>query len=297
MMEFKLVIDAKAGIAETPVWDERVDGLYWTDVATGDIHLFMPATGEKQVWHTNKAIGSAIPSDDAGRLFCALDGGLFLFDLSIGRLESICNPDAREGYRYNDSRIDARGRIFTSSVSKLYGTDKYSPDMLGNFYMIDTDGTVTVIAEGVNQYNGIVWNSANTKMFVVDTFNYKLLAFPYDADRGPTGDPECEVDLKDIGMPDGISIDVEDRLYICHWSGKISVWDSQLSQIDIMQFPVEYVCCGGFGGPEMMDFFVASSCFQYTEEDFQKNPGAGGTFAARSGIAGRPDNFFKLSSK
>ena len=291
-MDFQLVIDAKAGIAETPVWDGRAGRLYWTDVAEGDIHGWHRQTGEEQVWHTGKMIGSAVPCEDEGKMFCALDGGLFLLDFETSKLELICNPDERPGYRYNDSRVDAKGRVFTSSVSKVYGSDDYQPDMQGNFYMVDTDGTVTLLVEGVNQYNGIVWNKEGTKMYVVDTWNFKLMMFPYDLERGPTWDPECVLDLKEMGMPDGMSIDEEDSLYICHWSGRISVWDKDLKLADTITLPVGNVCCGGFGGDDGKDFYVASASWGYTDEDFEKNPGAGGIFAARSETAGRGDFFY-----
>lgn len=293
-MEFKLVIDAKVGIAETPVWDERKHGLFWTDVATGDIYFYTPEDGKEKVFHTGKAIGSAVPCDDVNKLFCALDGGLFLFDMISGGLELICNPDERPDYRYNDSRIDAKGRILTSSVSKLYGSDSYSPDMKGNFYIVDTDGSISVLEEGVNQFNGIVWNKSNTKMFVIDTYNNKLIVYPYDIDKGPVGPRTQEIDLSAIGMPDGLSIDEEDKLYVCHWTGKLSVWDSALNLQQVIDFPVGYVCCGGFGGSDMKDFYVATSSFDYTDEDFEKNPGAGGIFVTRSEVAGRPDHFYRI---
>ena len=291
-MEFELLIDAKAGIAETPVWDGRVGRLYWTDVMTGDIHGYDPQSGTELLWETGRAIGSAIPCEDAGKLFCALEDGLFVLDLDAGKYELVCNPDGRTGFRYNDSRIDAKGRILTSTVSKLYGTDEYRPDLLGRFYLVDTDGTVVTLADEVNQYNGIAWNQDSTKMYVVDTHNSKLLMFPYDIERGPTEDSICALDLDEFGMPDGLSIDAEDTLYICHWSGKISVWDKDLKHIDTIIFPVDYVCCGGFGGPDGKEFFVASSSWNYTDADFKRNPGAGGIFAGRSETPGRPENFY-----
>jgi len=294
-MDFKLLIDAKVGIAETPIWDSRIGQLYWTDVGTGDIYRYDPEEGTQEVWKTGKMIGSAIPTDDPDKMFCALDGGLFLFDLETEKLKFLCDPDERPDYRYNDSRIDAKGRIFTSSVSTVYGSDDYTPDMKGNFYMVDKDGTVTELVSGVNQYNGIVWNKDNTKMIVVDTYNYKLLVFPYDIERGPTGPCEKEVDVEAFGMPDGVSIDEEDNLYVCHWAGKVSVWDKDLNNTGIVDFPVEYAACGGFGGADMRDFYVASASWGYTEEELDKNPGAGGIFIARVETAGRPDYFYNTA--
>jgi len=293
MTDFKLLIDAKTILAETPVWDSRIGQLYWTVLFSGDVCRYDPETGTQKVWKTGKEIGAAIPTDDPDRLFCALDEGLFLLDLTTEELELISDPDPRPDYRYNDSRVDARGRILTSSVSKSYGTEDYRPDMKGSFYIVDTDGTVAVLAEGVNQYNGIVWNKDDTKMFVVDSYNNKLLVFPYDIGSGPAGGIEREIDLEPIGMPDGISIDEEDTLYICHWSGKISMWDKNLDHAGNIDFPVGYVCCGGFGGADMRDFYAATSAYGYTEKDFTENPGAGGIFAARSETAGRPDNFYR----
>ena len=292
-MDFNLMIDAKAVVAETPVWDSRIGQLYWTDFVAGDIHLYDPETKTEKIWKTGRGIGTAIPCDDPDKMFCALEGGLFLLDLKTNALDLICNPDPRPDYKYNDSRIDARGRILTSSVSRLYGSDDYKPDMLGNFYMVDTDGTIKTLVEGINQYNGIVWNKSGTKMFVVDTYNSKLLVFPYDTELGPTGGCELEIDLGPVGMPDGISIDEQDNLYICHWTGRISVWDRNLNLTKEIGFPVGFVCCGGFGGSDMRDFYVATSSWGYSENDFEENPGAGGLFVARSEIIGRPDYFYR----
>ena len=292
-MEFKLLIDAKVTISETPVWDHRLNRLYWTDFPGGELHSYHPQTGEEQTWSFGKPLGVAIPCENPEKMFIALADGLYLLDLETSETKFICDPDPRPDYMYNDSRIDAAGRILTSSVSKIYGSDAYSPDMLGNFYVVDTDGTVTTLVEGVNQYNGMVWNKSSTKMYVVDTHNQKLLVFPYDIDRGPTGGCELELDLKDLGMPDGIGIDEEDSIYICHWTGKISVWDKDLNLTGTIPFPVEFVCCLGFGGDDKKDLYVATASYNYTEADFKKNPGAGGLFIGRSNIAGRPDNFYK----
>ena len=293
-MKFELLIDASSQLAETPIWDERIKKLYWTELFTGDVHQYDPQSKKEKVWATGKPIGSAIPCDDETKLFCALDGGLYLLDLINGDLRFIAHPETRPEYKYNDTRIDAAGRIFTSSVSKLYATDGYKPDMVGSFFMVDTDGSVKIIADHVNQYNAIVWNRDNTVMYVVDTYNQKLLAFPYDIKKGPVGRPKTALDLSAIGMPDGISIDIEGTLYICHWTKKISIWSHELALKEIIEFPEEYVCCGGFGGEDMKDFFVTTSKFNYTSADLLKNPGAGGIFSARSPVAGRPDHFYKI---
>jgi len=293
-MEFKLDINANVELAETPIWDNRIKKLYWTDLFTGDVHQFDPITKEDNVFKTNKLIGSAIPCEQLGKVMCALEDGMYLLDLVSGDLSLIVRPEDNEANRFNDTRCDAEGRIFTSSVSKLYGTDEYKEDMLGAFYMIDTDKSVKKIVDGINQYNAIVWNKDNTIMYVIDTYNETLIAFEYDIRKGPISEPKVVIDFKDKqGMPDGMSIDEEDNLYICHWSKKISVWSSDYELKTEYDFPVEYVCCGGFSGDDKQDFYVATSKYCYGPEELANNVGAGGIFIARSKIKGCFDNFYK----
>lgn len=292
-MKFDLVIDADLELIETPIWDARVGCLYWTDLFSGDVHSFDPASKADKVWKTNRMIGSAIPCTDPKKLLCSIEGGLHLLDLESGELTFLADPEhGNSANRYNDTRVDAAGRVFMSSVSKLYGTPDYQPSMKGGFYMVDVDGSVKTIEADINQYNAIVWNKDNTKMFVVDTFNETLIAYDYDLEKGPVSEGKVVIHFTEHGMPDGMSIDSEDKLYICHWTGKISVWNSNYELVETIPFPVGNVCCGGFGGEDMKDFYVATSKYGYDAEALKENPGAGGMFVARSAVAGTKDHFY-----
>lgn len=293
-MDFELIIDSNLELIETPVWDPRINSLYWTDLFKGDVHMFNPETGVDLSYPTGKMIGAAIPSSNPDKLLCALEDGMYLLDKSNGSLTFLVNPEpCRDENRFNDTRVDARGRIFTSTVSKKYGTGDYRPEMLGGFYMIDTDHSVKIIEKEVNQYNTIVWNKRSTIMFVVDTFHECLMAYPYDILQGPIGPGNVVMELKEYGMPDGMSIDSEDNLYICHWTKKITVWSPGYQLIEVIEIPVEFACCTGFAGKDLKDLYVATSKYGYTGEQIKENPGAGGMFAGRNKIAGTLDHFYK----
>jgi sugar lactone lactonase YvrE len=93
-------------------------------------------------------------------------------------------------------------------------------------------------------------------------------------------------------MPDGLNVDTEGNIYVSHWSGRISVWDKNHKLITDIRFPVEQACCGGFGGEDLKDFYVATARYAFTEEQFKKRNGAGGIFLARSEFTGIADNRF-----
>ncbi len=292
-MNFELICNEGFEIAETPIWDERIGKLYYTDLFTGDVHRFDPLTKERETWKTNSLIGSAVPTSDPNKLMCAIDRGLCLLDLTNGEISVICDPnEGNERNRYNDTRVDPAGRIFASTVAKLYGTDEYQPDMMGKFFQVEQDGSVRVIEEAINQYNAMVWNSDATKMYVIDTYHQTLVEYDYNIATGVCGAARVAIDFAQIGMPDGMCIDSEDNLYVCHWSGKVSVWDKNLKPVRTIEIPVEYAACGGFGGAEYADYYLATAKYCYNDEQLKANPGAGGIFCAKGAARGRGDHFY-----
>lgn len=294
-MQFTHVIEGNVQLPETPTWDERIQKLYWTDLDSGDVHRYDPETKSDEVWHTGQPIGSAVCCDDINKLLCILKMGVYLLNLCTGELAFIADPaNEDDKVRYSDSRVDAAGRIYVSTVALTYGSDAYTPDQAGGFYCIERDGTIKTIEKKINQYNTIIWNKDSTKMYAADTYNECLIAYDYDVERGVISPGKKVLDFKDnYGMPDGMSMDAEDNLYICHWTGCISVWDRDLNEQERILFPTPQVTCGGFGGSDMKDFYVGSGSWNYNEQDKKEHPGCGGFFVGRSPVEGMPYHKYK----
>jgi sugar lactone lactonase YvrE len=296
-MDFELAIDSRIMLAETPIWDSRINKLYFTDLFEGTVHRYDPQTGTNESVETNSLIGSAVPCDIVDKLLVAVEDGMMILDFNTGEMELVVTPEPNTGeFRYNDTRCDPAGRIFTSSVSRKYGSPEFDPEtMSGKFYMIDTDGSVVVLVDKIAQYNCIVFDSACQNLYVVDTYNHKLLRFDYSIEKGAGSSPEVVIQFDD--MPDGASVDSEDNVYICHWSDKrhITVWSlKDYSLIKNILFPVKHICCGGFAGRDMKDYYVATSKFWLPDGDPDFDVGAGGIFKARVDIAGNADYFYKI---
>jgi Gluconolactonase len=295
-MKFELALDAKCVIGETPIWDPRIKKLYWTDLFKGGVHRYDPATGIDEVVETGMMIGAAIPCETEGKLMVAVDEGMMLLDFSTGNLELICAPEPNTGaLRYSDTRCDKAGRIFTSTISKLYTEPEFDPDkMTGKFYMIDVDGKVVTLVDKLVQYNTTLFNNENTDMYVVDTYYKKLLKFNYSIEKGAWGKPQTVIDFP--VMPDGAVVDSEDNIYVAHWTDEkyISVYSLKDYQLKgKIAFPVKHICCPGFGGDDMKDFYVATALFWLPDSDEDFAAGAGGILRARNRVAGVPEIFYK----
>ena len=295
-MKFTLALDAKVVLAETPIWDPRIKRLYWTDLFRGTVHRYDPKTKTDETAETHSFIGSAVPCETLGKVLVAVDDGMMVLDFESGKMDRIAVPQQNTGeFRYNDTRCDSAGRIFTSAVSKFFTEPNFDPDkMTGKFYMIETNGEVVTLVDKLVQYNTIFFDNQDENLYVVDTYNKKLLRFDYSLEAGAGGSPEVVIEFEE--MPDGVSVDVEDNIYVCHWGEKkcITVWSlKDYSFVKSIPFPVKNICCGGFAGEDRKDFYVATSNFwlQDTDPDFEA--GAGGLFVARNAIAGSPERFYK----
>lgn len=298
-MIFELAINAAVVLAETPIWDPRINKLYWTDLFEGTVHRYDPLTGQDESVETGSLIGSAVPTNIENKLLVAVNDGLMLLDFTSGEMALICQPQPNTGeFRYNDTRCDPAGRIFTSSVSTKYGSPEFDPEtMAGKFYMIDTDGSVVVLVDKIAQYNCIVFDSKCENLYVVDTYNQKLLRFDYSIENGASGAPQVVIEFED--MPDGAVVDSEDNITVCHWSDKrhLTVWSlDDYSLVKTIPFPVQHICCGGYAGADRKDLYVATSKFWLPDDSPDYAAGAGGLFKTRVEIAGNLDYFYKVSN-
>ena len=294
--DIKLALDAKAQLGETPIWHPEKGVLYWTDGFAGEFRVYDPETGKDKTYQVGDLIGSAIPCTD-GRVLLLLDTGLALFDFADESVTHILDVEpGDDANRLNDGRCDARGRLWFSTVSKLFGTEAYQPEMTGALYMVDTDMTLYTKMIGIKQLNGIGWSADNTRMHVVDTYNFKLYRFGYDIETGGVSAPQTAVEIPEsLGYADGMCVDADDNVWIAHWAGKVSKWNPESGELlETVEMPVPNITCPGFGGEGFDTLYITTSKFGISEQDLLTMPlgTSGGLFALKPGVKGRESYLF-----
>ena len=64
--EIELIQDEKAVVGEGPVWDPHTEKLYWTDIRTGRLFEYVPATGEHRTIHDGVFVGGLAVNKQGG---------------------------------------------------------------------------------------------------------------------------------------------------------------------------------------------------------------------------------------
>ena len=140
-------------------------------------------------------------------------------------------------------------------------------------------------------------------MYLVDSGCRKVLSFDYNEITGSVKNQSVVVDynnfkdIEDLGIPDGLAVDVEGKLWVAGcYSGRIHCWDPETAEkLAFVEIPARCVssCC--FGGPDYKSLFVTSFTLGSDVEDMinrYHRPGA--LFSVQGlGVCGQPPNKFK----
>jgi sugar lactone lactonase YvrE len=232
------------------------------------------------VTHVDGTVGAVALTVEGGLLLAA--GTQLVLDGSV-----VAEIDDADDVRFNDGAVDAAGRYWIGTMA----LDE-SPGG-GTLYRSDGGGLGPVLAP-VSISNGIDWSLDGTQMYYVDSTAQRIDVFAFDAATGSLSDrrPFAEIDPVD-GTPDGLTVDAEGHVWLALWDG----WALRRYRPDgslerVVDFPVSRVTSCAFGGDDLDDLYVTSANTGLSAAELRAQPHAGGLFAVRPGVTGRPANRF-----
>jgi sugar lactone lactonase YvrE len=288
MSEVRCVVDLRATVGESPVWDDRARVLWWVDIKTPRLFRFDPASGENRAWPMPERIGCVIPRE-AGGLIGTFKTGFKWIDPETGTVTPITDPEPdRPGNRFNDGKCDRFGRLFAGTM------DDAEVECTGTLYRLDPDLRLHVLRRGVHLSNGLDWSPDDRLMYYTDSPRRLIWAYDYDCDRGALANERVFARIPDdAGVPDGLCVDAAGFVWSAHWGGSRITRYAPDGQIDrVLQMPMPQPSSCTFGGPDLATLYVTSAAIGMTEADFAKAPQGGGLFAVEVGVRGQPVSRF-----
>lgn len=279
---FELILDARALLGEGAIWDDKKQVLYWVDVDSGRVHVYDPETKKDRFFRVEQSVGTVVPRASGGVMLAVRDGFMSL-DTESGMTKLVAVPlEHNPANRFNDGKCDPAGRFWA-------GTEAPARD--GALYRLDPDFSVHKMLDGIGCSNGIAWSLERSTMYYIDTMTMKIDAFHYDLKTGNISSRRTIVSVaEEHGLPDGMTIDAEGKLWVAHWDGWcICRWDPVTGElIQKLRMPVARPTSCTFGGPKLDTLYITSVTTELDAAALAKQPGAGGIFCFKPGVSGLP---------
>jgi L-arabinonolactonase len=291
VVQFDCVLDAKAKLGESPLWCDREQVLWWADIEGRSLHRFDPATGRDLRIDLPQRIG-CFALRETGGFVVALEDGFHFLDGGGGGLAPIVDPELdRPGNRFNDGATDPAGRF-------VAGTMPMGPrEPVGALYRLWPDRRCELLFDRLTVTNGCAFSPDGTTFYFSDSEASvrTIWACEHDVATGALSNRRVFVDTHGLaGRPDGGAVDADG----CYWMAGIGGWQlvrfTPAGKVDlIVEMPVEKPTKVAFGGPALDVLYVTTIGMAPTPGTEQRQPQAGGIFAARiAGVTGLPQPRF-----
>lgn len=279
-MNWQVVADFKCVCGEGPLWHTQEKRLYWTDIDTGRMFWYDPATRQAEQCYQGRPVGGMTLQSD-GSLLLLRDKGNVVTWRDGREIATIIDeiPDERQT-RFNDVMADFEGRV--------YGGTMPTKERPGRLYRIERDGSYKLLLEGIGCANGMGFTLDDQTMFFTDSAAYTIWQFDYDRTTGDLTNQRPFVTVeKSEGLPDGMVVDSEGYIWSARWDGSgVYRFNPQGEQVAKIELPANKVTSLMFAGDDLRDAYITSA----RAED---RPGggehAGALFHVRLDVPGRPE--------
>jgi gluconolactonase len=251
---------------EGPLW--HPDGyLLFVDIRTSRIFRLEPG-GEPDLFREDSGESNGMTFDSQGRLVVCE-----MINQQVTRREEDGSytvlADSWNGQRLNRPN-DVVGRSDGSLYFTNPGRERLDPSQVdmqfNSVHRIMTDGTVDMVVPGIEYPNGIAFSPDESVLYVANTRpGQYILAFDID-DSGDVCGVRHFADMPSEtatnGVPDGMKVDVEGRVY-CTGPDGCWVFDPSGELMGIIRLP-EYPANCGWGGPDNRTMFFTANTSVYS---------------------------------
>lgn len=288
-IDAELLLDARADLGESPVWDDVGARLLWVDIDHGVVHELDVGSGLDRATEVGPTVGAVALRASGGRLLARNHGVSSLDpDGTVAELVEFEGEAGRDGHRMNDGKCDPAGRFWAGSIV----TDKSGPG--ATLYRVDPDLTSHVMRAGVSVSNGLGWNPEADTMYYIDSLAGGVDVYRYDRASGDITNCRRFVDIEfEHGEPDGLTVDAEGCVWFAIWrAGEIRRYTPAGELDTVVRVPASLTtsCC--FGGADLDTLFITTASCDLTPEQRGSQPHAGSIFACRPGVTGLPTTPF-----
>ena len=294
-MQAELVLDARCGTGESPVWRADEQALYWVDIPGRQLHRWSAADAVHTTWRSEEMPACIAPrAGRPGEWIAGMESGLFALapqaDGTLARTLLAHAAHAAPDMRFNDGRCDRQGRFWAGTMRM----DMAAAQRVGRVYRyqadVNAEAALRLHFDDMIVPNGMAFSPDGRTMYLSDSHPsvQTVWAFDYDIDSGTPHHRRVFVDMVALpGRPDGAAVDVDGCYWICgNDAGLVHRFTPEGRLDRSLAVPVKKPAMCAFGGAQLDTLYVTSI---RPGGDLSDQPLAGGVFALRPGVQGLPE--------
>lgn len=284
---FDLFADCRCEIAESPLWNDAEQMLYWRG-SEGEVYR-KPLYGDSkdfECFHFQiGSIGSMVFTRQNALLLFAQHGRVWRW---LPKTEPVLIaevPDATDGFLFNDVIADPQGRVFCGALADNY-FDPEKRARHGKLWRLDIDGTFYQLESFIGRIPNGMRFSPDLKYFYF-TISDKKTIYRYDYNI-KTGCLSNREPFIKGDSPDGLAIDKEGCLWSANWNGLLTRYSPAGETLKEYRFPGKTISSICFGGPENSIIFITTA--NYLKPPKTKSAYTdGGVFMLKQNTHGIPE--------
>lgn len=239
-------------LGEGPLWHPERDQLFWFDILGKQ--LLTRDDDRQQHWQFDEYV-SAAGWIDVDRLLIASETQLFVFDLTNGTSQRVCDLEAdKSTTRSNDGRADPYGGFWIGTMGKEAEAGAGS---IYRFYK----GQLKSLFADITISNAICFAPDGKHAYFADTVDQRIQKVGLDDEGWPIGTVETFVDLSSENIsPDGAVVDADGYLWNAQWgSNRVARYAPDGTFAEAITFAAKQTSCPAFGGADLKTLFATSA--------------------------------------
>lgn len=266
------------GLIEGPVWDPA-KGLYFSDVINGGVFVLERNDAVQQVIPKRRGVGGMALHDAGGLIVGGRD--IAFVGLDDGATHVLLDKaTADDATGFNDLTTDAAGRIYVGSLAFVVFAGE--PPVPGNLYMIDLDGSVHKVSDGILLTNGIGVSPDGRRLYHNDARGDVVRVHDVH-DDGTLSPWRPFATLGSGGVADGLKVAADGSVWIADaHGGRVAVFDADGAHLKDIFVPLPMVTSLCFAGDDLRDLYIVTGSRDGPREN------CGTIFRTRVDVPGLP---------
>jgi len=274
-------------LGEGTLWISKLNSIFFVDIKKKKILILNIKTNKKRILRVNKEIGF-VAHIRANIFALGLKSEIRIINLkNLKKLYSLKIESDKPYNRINDGKTDPMGRLWFGTM------DNAEKKQSGSLYCLDHRLKLHKVDEKYFITNGPAFLNKNN---FYHTDSKKKIIYKIKINN------KFKIIRKNIfvkfkkkeGSPDGMTTDIKNNLWICHYHGsRISVYNPKGQKIHKINLPAKNVTNCTFGGIKNDELFVSTARKNMSLKELKKYPLSGSLFRIKTNIKGKKTTTFK----